>query len=65
MMKFKLMVILMVAVFSIAACTSSNKTNDADSTMMMDDGTMHDTSDMKMGADTTKNDSMMVDTMNR
>lgn len=50
---------------SITACTSSTKTNDSDSTMMMEDGNMHDTSDMKMGGDTTIHDSMMIDTMNR
>ena len=50
---------------SITACTSSTKTNDSDSTMMMEDGNMNDTSGMKMGGDTTIHDSMMVDTMNR
>ena len=65
MIKFKLLVFLMVAALSIAACTSSTKTNDSDSTMMMEDGNMYDSSDMKMGGDTTIHDSLMVDTLNR
>ena len=64
MIKFKLLVFLLLAA-SITACTSSTKTNDSDSTMMMEDGNLHDSSDMKMGGDTTIHDSLMVDTLNR
>ncbi|WP_026897593.1 hypothetical protein [Daejeonella oryzae] len=63
MNKMKLFAFLLLAGFSITSCTSTTQTDNADSTAI--DAPMPDTASSALGADTSRNDSMLVDSLNQ